>query len=211
MREEEEVREAKRRKISDISEDISFPIHFLRNLYNAGHEVVWKKKFEEADLLDVISNQLIGFHPFFKKNLRDELIMYQKDNVEMLKSSPFLVGFSWKGREKKNDKMKCVQHIEKLERKERLYDAFDVDCVSRMMKTRIRIYFPDYSSETMLGKKVYNPEECLYEIAIVMDYSKYPAYTYCTFPVVSENGRKNPYEMMDVGSATHLVCRERKK
>ena len=77
-----------------------------------------------------------------------------------------------------------------------------------MMKTRIRVYFPGYSSDMQFGAKIFNPDECLYEIAIVMDYSRFPMFTYPTFPVVQ--GGKNPYEMMDVGSATHLVCRERK-
>ena len=110
--------------------------------------------------------------------------------------------------ENKSDWMRCIDHIESLESKEILYDWFDVQCLATMMKTRIRVYFPDYSSDMQFGAKIFNPDECLYEIAIVMDYSRFPMFTYPTFPVVQ--GGKNPYEMMDVGSATHLVCRERK-
>lgn len=204
----EVVKQEKKKFLEEKSAPISFPILFLRHLYNAGHELVWEK-YWDWDLLDVISKQLSQFHPFYEKNLFDELIKYEKDNIEVLKSSPLLTSIIIrKYSENKSDWMRCVDHIESLESKEISYEAFDVQCLATMMKTRIRVYFPDYSSDMQFGEKIFNPDECLYEIAIVMDYSRFPKFTYPTFPVVQ--GGKNPYEMMDVGSATHLVCREKK-
>mmetsp|Transcript_12695 Transcript_12695/g.19157 ORF Transcript_12695/g.19157 Transcript_12695/m.19157 type:complete len:176 (-) Transcript_12695:64-591(-) len=145
---------------------------------------------DEMGFFKAVSNQMAIYGAHYSiEELKESLIKYEKENAEDLQSSQFL-----------NININFTEYVEKLERNERIIEAFDVDCMSKLLGAEISVFYPDFKNKLDLGEVQYNPqnsEQRIRRIAVVHDSTKFPIRTYSAMPVWKKCLTHNPYNAVE--------------
>ena len=187
-----------RRQFRDPSpHEINLPLKFLYNLYGRGYDIMWIK-YGEKDLFTVLAAQLTFVNVFMDgEQLKEEVIRYQRKNIDTLMSSPFSQDLPFfQSLDERGRRESYVKHVDDLESNNRYLESIDVYCISNMFGVEIYVFSPDYSSPLMLTSFVYECDKgsSTKQISIVVDNSKHPTRVYRTTVVPVNKISKNPYD-----------------
>ena len=186
-----------RRQFHDPSpHEISLPLKFLYNLYGRGYDIMWIK-YGEKDLFTVLAAQLNFVGVFMDgEQLKEEVIRYERKNIDTLISSPFSQGLFFQSLDERGRRESYVKRVDDLESNNRYLESIDVHCISNMFGVEIYVFSPDYSSPLMLSLSEYKCDKgsSTKQISIVVDNSKHPTRVYRTTVVPVNKISNNPYD-----------------
>jgi hypothetical protein len=183
------------------SHEITLPLKFLYNLYKRGYDIIWLK-YEEKDFFNVLATQLNLFGLFMEsgEQLKEELIRYQRKNIDTLMRCPFWQGFGAICIDERDRHKLYVKRVDDLESNNRNFESIDLHCIANMFGVELCVFCPDYSIPTMLGTFTYKCDKgrSKKEISIVVDASKYPTRVYRTVMVHVNKISNNPYDVKEL-------------
>lgn len=177
-------------------EVLSLPRKFLFDLYVAGYLAV-EITTQTDPVLKYVSMQLTGCGMEISEDeLKEKLVMYQRDNKEMLINNfPDLL--------KTNVHVGMIDdlpsafdvYVSELENNQRLANAFDINCLALFLDCEIVVFFPNHNDE--LGIFRYNRNgknlKLKRHIAIVFNGNVFPYHVFSTKLVHKDDRFHNPY------------------
>jgi len=178
------------------------PLRFLFALYEYGYEVVEVRSEDNSDAVNpffvTVAHQMgrLGVYISWSE-LRNEVIKYQKENVDVLQKVSGLLTPKW---HRLGDMMEetVEGHISQLEKNETMVEIFDFYCTAKFLGVALHVFSPDYDTELLLNR--FNDKGGDHNnkrsIAIVVDSSRRPVRLFSTLVVHKHRVLDNPYYVL---------------